>query len=289
MIVEGNYCRTNKMKITILGASGFIGSHLASHLREEKINYWAPQRDDQAIYKRHLGHVIYCIGLTADFRTKPFDTIDAHVCLLLKVLKQCEFDSFLYLSSTRMYGSGKGIVQEEDTIKIQPLDFDDLYNISKAMGESICFAARKDNVRVVRLSNVYGYDFKSENFISSLIRDALRNKRIVLYTTLDSRKDYINIKDVVNVLPKIAVHGSHKIYNVASGENITNGQIANILSRLTGCNVEVDENAKRIFYPNICVSRVKEEFAFTPAMITDDLNELVTKYNDFMEKKNDKG
>ena len=273
------------MKTTILGASGFIGSHLASHLREEKINYWAPERGDLAIYKHHLGHVIYCIGLTADFRTRLFAPIDAHVCLLLKVLKQCKFDSFLYLSSTRMYGSGKGIAREEDTIKIQPLDFDALYNISKAMGESICFATGKDNVRVVRLSNVYGYDFKSENFISSLIRDALRNKKIVLYTTLDSRKDYINIKDVVNILPKIAAHGSHKIYNVASGENITNSQIVNILGRLTGCNVEVDENAKRICYPNICVSRIKEEFAFTPAMITDDLNELVTKYNDFMEKK----
>jgi len=266
------------MKITILGASGFIGSHLVSHLREEQINYWAPDRDDFAIYKRNLGHVIYCIGLTADFRTRPFDTIDAHVCLLLKVLKQCKLDSFLYLSSTRVYGSRQGIAREEDTIKIQPLDFNDLYNISKAMGESICFAMGKDNVRVVRLSNVYGYDFKSKNFLSSLIRDALRNKKIVLYTSLDSRKDYINIKDVVNILPKIAVHGSHKIYNVASGKNITNGQIVNILGRLTGCIVEVDENAKRISYPNICVSRIKEEFAFTPARITDGLNDLVSNY-----------
>ena len=280
-----NYYSANKIKITILGASGFIGSHLVTQLREEQINYWAPDREDPTIYKRSLGHVIYCIGLTADFRTRPFDTVNAHVCLLLKVLKQCKFDSFLYLSSTRMYGAGQGIAREEDPLKIHPLDFNDLYNISKAMGESICFATGKDTVRVVRLSNVYGSDFKSENFISSLIRDALRYNKMVLHTSLDSGKDYINIKDAVNILPKIAMHGSHKIYNVASGKNTTNDQIVNIISRLTGSIVEVDKNAKRIGYPTIDISQIKEEFAFSPAMITNDLNELVSKYNDFMKEE----
>ena len=273
------------MKITVLGASGFIGSHLVSHLKEEQIDYWAPNRDGYSVYKRDLGHVIYCIGLTADFRTRPFDTIDAHVCLLLKVLKQCKFDSFLYLSSTRLYGSREGIAREEDTINVHPLDFNDLYNISKAMGESICFATGRDNVRVVRLSNVYGRDFESENFISSLIGGALKNRKIILHTSLDSKKDYVSIEDVINILPKIAVQGNHRIYNVASGRNITNDQIVDIISRLTGCIVEVDENAKRIHYPDICVNRIREEFAFNPAKITDDLNELVSKYNDFMGKK----
>ncbi len=81
------------------------------------------------------------------------------------------------------------------------------------------------------------------------------------------------------------MHGNRKIYNVASGKNVTNAQIVDILGRLTGCIVEVDENAKRICYPNIYVSRIKEEFAFTPSKITDDLNELVSKYNDFMKEK----
>ncbi len=272
---------------TILGASGFIGSHLIRKLRSEGSDCYVPARSED-ISTGNLGNVIYCIGLTADFRTKPFDTVDAHVCYLLKVLKQYKFDSFLYLSSTRLYGAREGTAQEEDIIQNQPLDFNDLYNISKTMGESICFAAGKDNVRVVRLSNVYGCDFESENFISSLIKDALKNKRIVLNITLDSRKDYIRVEDVVNILPEITMYGSHKIYNIASGENVTAGQIVSMLSRLTGCSVEVDENAERICYPNICVSRVKEEFAFAPTSIMDDLDKLVSKYKDLWKIKNDK-
>jgi len=267
------------MNFTVLGASGFIGSNLVRWLQSQGFSCWSPRRGEDLL-SHSLGHIIYCIGLTADFRTKPFDTIDAHVCYLLKVLKQCKFDSFLYLSSTRVYGIREDTAYEEDIIHNQPLNFSDLYNISKIMGESICFAAGKPNVRVVRLSNVYGYDAKSENFIFSLIRDALRNKRIVLNTSLDSNKDYISINDIVNILPEIAIHGRHKIYNVASGENIAAGQIVDMLSRLTGCNVEVEKNAERICYPNICIKRIKEEFEFTPTHILNDLDKLLSEYRD---------
>jgi nucleoside-diphosphate-sugar epimerase len=263
--------------ITVLGASGFIGSHLVRKLKSQGYDYYAPEKDED-ISKRNLGNVIYCIGLTADFRTKPFDTVDAHVCYLLKVLKQYKFDSFLYLSSTRVYGVREDTAYEEDVIHSQPLIPGDLYNISKIMGESICFAAGKDNVRVVRLSNVYGYDSKSENFIFSLIRDALRGRKIVLNTTRDSNKDHISVHDVVRILPEIAVKGKNKIYNVASGENITAGQIVDTLSKLTGCIVEVDSNAERICFPSINISRIKEEFNFTPSCILDDLEILITEY-----------
>ena len=265
---------------TVLGASGFIGSHLVKYLKSEGCDCHAPVRGED-ISTQNLGNVIYCIGLTADFRTKPFDTVDAHVCYLLKTLKQYKFDSFLYLSSTRVYGVREDTAYEEDVIHSQPLIPGDLYNISKIMGESICFAAGKDNVRVVRLSNVYGYDSKSENFIFSLIRDALRGGKIVLNTTRDSSKDHVSVHDVVRILPEIAVKGKNRIYNVASGENITAGQIVDTLSRLTGCSVEVAANAERICFPNIHVSRIKEEFNFKPSRILDDLEGLIIEYKNF--------
>lgn len=263
------------MKVTVLGASGFIGSHLVDYLREKQIDYWAPNRDEPNIYKYHLGCVIYCIGLTADFRTRPFDTIEAHVSFLARVLKRCKFNSFLYLSSVRLYGAGNGIAQEEDTIKVKPLDPDYLYNISKAMGESICFAMKNDRIKVVRLSNVYGNDTQSKNFIPSLIEEALVKKEVLLHTSLYSEKDYINVKDVVKILLKIVARGQYKIYNVASGENTTNNLIANELRRITGCTIKVDKDSKRVCYPSICINRLKYEFAFGLSNIIDDLKDFV--------------
>ncbi len=267
------------MVFTVLGAFGFIGSHLAKRLWNEGLECYVPMRDFN-VTEDNLGHVIDCTGLSADFRIRPFGTVEAHVCHTLKILRECKFDSFLYLSSTRVYGAREGIAREEDVIHCQPLNSSDLYNISKIMGESICFASGKENVRVVRLSNVYGYDSKSENFIFSLIRDALHNKRIVLNTTLDSSKDHISVDDVVRVLPEIAIKGKYKIYNVATGKNITVGQIISKLYDLTGCGFEVSKDARKICYPVISIDQIKEEFGFIPASIIDDLGKLVDRYKE---------
>jgi nucleoside-diphosphate-sugar epimerase len=252
---------------------------LVEYLQGEGVDCYTPAKyEDIAGIK--LGHVIDCIGLSADFRTRPFDTVEAHVCRLIKILRQCQFDSFLYLSSTRAYGIREGIAKEGNIIHCQPLDFDDLYNISKIMGEAICSASGRDNVKVVRLSNVYGYDEKSENFIFTLIRDALHKGKIVLNTTLDSNKDHINVEDVVDILPGIAMYGKNNIYNVANGKNTTVGEITKKLSELTGCSVEVGKDAQKICCPRICIDRIKEEFAFSPSNILDDLERLVEKYKE---------
>jgi len=79
------------MKFTVLGAGGFIGSHLLAHLRQAGHDCFAPARGDATLFAEELGHVIYCIGLTADFRSRPFDTVRAHVCLLADVLEKAPF------------------------------------------------------------------------------------------------------------------------------------------------------------------------------------------------------
>src|SRR5712692_3734139 len=155
---------------TVLGSKGFIGSHLVRELAELDLECYAPARDE-SLLKQNLGTIVYCVGLTADFRSRPFDTVAAHVCALNEVLKNCEFDSVLYLSSARVYGGQKSTAQEDDPLQLEPLQGDHLYNISKAMGESLTLNCGRP-ARVVRLSNVYGDDYASQNFLTTIIRDA---------------------------------------------------------------------------------------------------------------------
>ena len=260
---------------TILGSSGFIGSHITKYLRELQIDYFAPMRDDPAIFNNHLGHVIYCIGLTADFRAKPFEAVQAHVCNLLNVVDKTEFDSFLYLSSTRVY-NGIENTEENSTLKVNPLVFGDLYNISKLMGESVCFASRKPLVRVVRLSNVYGNDSTSDNFIVSIIQEALLENKVTLKTSLESTKDYIKVDDVVKLLIQIAREGKSNIYNIASGVNISNRTILENIQSLTGCEIEVVPNAETIIFSPISTRKIRNEFSFTPIDFTKSLPELLS-------------
>lgn len=272
------------MRFTVLGASGFIGSNLRDYLTRLGHECFDPTRDDPVIFSEKLGHVIYCAGLTADFRQKPFDTVRAHVCHLVDVLERSDFDSLLYLSSTRVYGNS-GSTEEDVVLLADPQNPGDLYNLTKLTGEALCFSCGKRNVRVARLSNVYGNDFSSENFLCSIIRDAVRDRRIVLRTTPDSAKDYIAIHDVMRILPRVALSGRRRIYNVASGINISNRALLDELARLCGCAVSVADEASTIVFPLIDIRRIREEFAFQPSSVLSNLADLVRQYQEMINDK----
>ena len=263
--------------ITVLGASGFIGSLLAERLRKYKLQHQGVGRNDP-LPTGNLGNVIYCIGVTADFRSKPLETVEAHVCELLEVVRQCEFDSLLYLSSTRLYG-GASTTDEDALLAVQTQSASDLYNISKLMGESITLNCGRIG-RVARISNVYGPDFTSDNFLSTLLRQAVRGEKLVVQTGRTSEKDYVCVHDVVEQLIWIASEGKEQIYNVAGGANVTNLQLTERLQELTGCEVEFAADAPVITFPQITVERQRREFGFLPASLLRDLEWLVQIYRE---------
>lgn len=251
------------MSWTVLGASGAIGRSLAAHLRAAGQTVYTPVRGDTGLYQRPLGHVIYAIGLTADFRQRPYDTVQAHVSVLAELLQQADFESLLYLSSTRVYGRAAS-GREDSPLPVLAQDPSDLYNLSKLMGESLCLQDARAGVRVARLSNVVGgEDADSANFVPSLVREA-RSGCIVLQTTADSVKDYIHIDDVVELLPRIAACGRERLYNVASGVQTTHAQWTAQLAACTGCAVEVAPGATTMRFIPIDIGRIRAEFDFQP-------------------------
>lgn len=179
------------MICTVLGSSGFIGKHVAAMLRTQGSSPYCPDKCED-LRGRKLGIVFYCIGLTSDFREQPLATVDAHVCLINRLLQEAIFDRIIYLSSTRVYAGLNGIVSEDAELRVNPNSFSDLYNLSKIMGESACLHSGRDAV-VVRLSNVVGYDFSSNNLLFDLIRDACDKGDIILRSAPESSKDYIGV------------------------------------------------------------------------------------------------
>jgi len=263
--------------ITILGASGFIGSLMAKRLQQYKLEFQSVKRNE-VIPAGNLGNVIYCIGVTADFRSKPFETVDAHVCTLLDLVRRHEFDSLLYLSSTRLY-EGNDSTDEQEALRVRPQSANDLYNLSKMMGESITLNCGRTG-RVARIANVYGPDFTSDNFLSSILRQAVRGEKIVLQTAPDSEKDYVWVHEVVENLIWIAAEGKQQIYNVASGVNVSNGQLAAKLQQLTGREIEFAPDAPAIKFPRINIKRVRDEFGIVPSSVLDDLEWLLQLYKE---------
>ena len=272
------------MKFTILGSSGFIGSHLAAFLQKQGYECFLPAKDHVFSKNENLGHVIYAIGLTSDFRKKPMETVKAHVCKLVEVVENSIFESFLYLSSTRIY-NGNENGNETTTFFVNPADFSDLYNISKLMGESICLSISNEKVRVARISNVIGNDFNSDNFLFSLIRGAVDKQEIKLEVSAEASKDYICIDDVINLIQLIALKGKSRIYNISSGQSLSNGQLLEEIKKNTNCKIEFLNSLDSLLFPIIQNEKIKNEFSYVPKNILTEIKILIKNYK---EKKYDK-
>lgn len=270
------------MMFTVLGAGGFVGNQLAEALKAEyRADVYAPLRHDKGdifdkILNRDLGHVFYCIGLTANFRNRPFDTVEAHVCLLRRLLEHGRFESLTYLSSTRVY-EGASTTEEDAILHVSPGNPGHLYNLSKLMGESLCLASGR-KARVVRLSNVFGRAMPQQNFISQVLKEAVSTGRVQFLTAPLSAKDYVSVTDVIRWLPQIALRGSHTIYNVGSGKNTSNAELALLLEQ-KGISTSFAENAPEWSFPVIDPHRLVQEFGGAKSSLTSEFDYLFSCFN----------
>jgi nucleoside-diphosphate-sugar epimerase len=263
---------------TILGAGGFIGAALVAWLESHGRTVHAITRGSlQALLaaRRPAGHVIDCIGLTGDFRVRPLDTAEAHVGLVARCLADLQFTSFLLLSSTRVY-SRAHTAQEDVAISLSSADPSDLYNLTKLAGEALCLACPRPEIRVARLSNVYGAGMSAETFLGQVLQEGQNTGGVVFNQSAVSAKDYVNIAAVVRLLPDIAAMGRSRLYNVACGRNTSHGVIAGRLRQIAGWRTSFASDAPTVLQPPIDTTRLETEFGQMTCDLPTDLPALLS-------------
>ena len=264
------------MKFTILGSTGFIGRHLVEHLRRAGHECFTPERNCSSLFSQKLGLVAYCAGLTADYRQRPFDTVRAHISLLADILEKADFEGLVYLSSCRLYdSSANAIARETDDLHLNPLNARHIYDISKAMGESLCLTAGKGRARVARLSCVYNDEIGGDGFLSALLGQVMRGEAFEVATSLAIERDYIHVKQVVELLVDILSRGRSDIYNVASGVNVSNRSIFQVVEAASGIRLAATKYDSPKPPPTIDVERIRTEFGFSPILVDQFIREIL--------------
>ena len=240
---------------TVVGAQGFVGSRLAARLAATGWEVYAPAKGDSELLKRDLGTVFYCAGLTADYDKRPFDTVEAHATLISEILRADRLTRLVYTSSTRLYdGLPKAEVSETEPLVFDVTDPRRVYDLSKALGENLTVTRSLERGSVARLSNVYDWEDGAPGFLSEWLIQAREGREITLQSSPHVARDYIHLDDVVDALIAIAERRG-PIFNVASGELVTNGEIAEVFEQ-AGWRVRFTGDASPPPPPNAKVTRL---------------------------------
>jgi nucleoside-diphosphate-sugar epimerase len=265
-------------KFTVFGADGFVGRRLVSRLQRDGHSVTSVSRGDEINLKSvDLGHVMYCVGVTGSrFKTEQFNVVDAHVSSMARVLERGQFSSFLYMSSARVYEESLTDTSETARFSVDPSTISDFYNLSKLMGESLILNAGPPTSRIARVSYAVDFAEDSTDNLTVFIRSALRGT-VCFEADEQSVKDYVVMDDLLSVLPRIALAGCSRIYNVAGGVNVSTREIADMLSGETGCTVEFAGGEPKRSPKVVDVSRLSSEFSYRPSSLLEYARRVIKK------------
>ena len=267
----------DRQAFTILGASGFIGRALVAWLESgDHVVHAVTRASLPALLasRRPAGHVIDCVGITNDCRLCPLDTAEAHVGLVARCLTELKSESFLLLSSTRVYAHA-GATHEDATLSALPSDPADLYNLTKLAGEALCLADPRSTTRVARLSDVYGMDMPAATFLGGVLHQGHATGTAMFHQSPASARDYVSVAAVARLLPAIASTGRHRLYNIAAGATTDHADIADRLRDIAGWQISFAFNAPTVRHPPIDTTRINNEFGPTCSDLLADLPALL--------------
>lgn len=270
-----------KKNILVIGGNGFIGSHLVDHLllnghniRVFDISYErfrAPLKNvDYRIsnlenipdlYEALLGiDMIFYLASGSVPSTSNVDTVsDVHKNLIpiLNVLNlsvRLGIKRIIYFSSGgAVYGLPKVLPIKEEH-ELNPISS---YGILKASAEMyISLYEKTYNIEplILRPSNPYGPrqgHFVAQGVISTFLRKVQQNESLTVFGDGNSKKDYIYIKDLVELCYRLSFSDEVGIFNLGSGIGTSLNQIIELIKKITGNNkLETDYIEKKNYDVN---------------------------------------
>ena len=210
------------IKVSVFGATGFIGSNFAT-ANIDLVDCVTRENPDPK-----YDQILYAIGTTDNYNVFENPKLDIETNLITLIdnleLLRNKFNVFTinYLSSWFVYGDSTPLPFAKENI-CNPKGF---YSISKFAAERLLISyceTFKINYRILRLSNIYGVSDKGvsakKNALQYLVSKIKNNDKIDLYEGGNFVRDYLDIRDAVEAINLIIANGKvNSIYNVGSGK-----------------------------------------------------------------------
>jgi len=262
-------------KVLVTGAAGFIGSHLVEKLARDGaevrafVRYnsrndygWLEQLDHALvdgveIFRGDLTnpeavanavedsdtifHLGALIPIPYSYR-HPREFVEANVVGTLNVLEACRRESvrrLVHTSTSEVYGTAVHVPIDEQ----HPLNAQSPYAATKIAADQLVLSywrSFETPVVIARPFNTFGPRQSARAVIPTLITQALAREEVELGSTHPTR-DFLYVDDLTHGLVRCAeaenVEG--EVVNLGSGVEISIGDLAKLVSRLTARDISI--------------------------------------------------
>lgn len=284
----------NKFKNSVIlmsGASGLIGSYLlytfiflneyknlnckikcivrnrdkfnerfSDFIDKEYIELIVQSVADEIKINENVDYIIHAASQASPkfYKVDPVGTIDANVIgtrNLLELAKQNNVKSFLFFSSSEVYGQvGDNVssITERDYGYLDPIEVRSCYAESKRLGENMCISwYNQYNIpcKIVRPFHTYGpgIRFDDGRVFSDFVSNIVKGEDIIIKSTGTARRTFCYLADAVVAFILVLLNGeSGQAYNVGNEEcEISIKDLAYTLSNLfseKNINVVINES-----------------------------------------------
>ncbi len=298
----------SQKRAVILGAAGFIGSHLVDRFLAEG---WRVTGVDNLITgtRRNIEHLgreprfdfleaDICdpldiggpIGAVLDFASpaSPIDYLEHPFATLhvgsigvesaLRLAKRANA-TFLLASTSEVYGDPLEHPQRETYWgNVNPIGPRAVYDEAKRFGEAITMAYRryeKVDVRIARIFNTYGPRMRLDDgrVVPTFVAQALRGEPITMFGDGSQTRSFCYVEDNVEAIWRLLRSGYQEPVNIGNPHELTIREFAGAVQRLVGTRVDIvqkplPEDDPKVRRPDI--GRATEVLGWQPKVTFDE-------------------
>ena len=275
---QGFMQKTNQEKIAVIGGAGFIGSHIVDRLIEkgndvlvidnlvsgsenninkkaefEHFDITEDWKKLTAIFEQYQISKVFHLAAEPyipecyDFPEKFFQVNANGTLNVLLACQEAKIEKIVYYSTSEVYGTGKGLMDESFPISPQST-----YAVSKLAGDRLAFTLFKEHqipIIILRQFNCYGPRETHEYIIPEIISQLAESDKLKL-GNIKAQRDFLYVEDAAEMVVELMEKGiSGEVYNLGSGKTYAIDLIAYKIGILMGKQpiIEIDQKRLRSF------------------------------------------
>jgi UDP-glucose 4-epimerase len=230
------------MKIGIVGANGFVGSHIVNFLLSTENQVYAiyrgdSKRIDNNAIKVHINDIdkinydclIIAIGNHSSSHQEFLDQYN----LIQFIINSCSFDRVIFISSSEVFGRHEEIIIPNSSFN-NPTN----YGLSKISQEFLVKVVKKSTI--IRPTYLYGNGMNDNSLLPIWINKSKIEKQIKVFGDGSRAQDYLHIHDLCTLISEVISSDKTGVVLAASGISITNLQLAEMIANhFTGTTISL--------------------------------------------------